>query len=134
MSEELVTAKLLPLVIWTAKDHAYGREARGAYRIATKDVGATIGVGVYEFYADCSGELIHSFYAHTSHASYAEDIARELILEAVKFIQHASGAGYVIPRFPEVFPQIVRDADHRDLPAEWLTEGRPEYHGMFEED
>lgn len=113
---QLTDTALMTMVTWQARNAPDDTPYQGCYRIVTKDVGATIGVGVYT-----GKTLIHSFYAHTSHTSYAREITQQLIGETVKAIQQAHGAEYVAAFFPYEFPTVTRNNNHRDLPAEDLT-------------
>jgi hypothetical protein len=123
----LVSANLITHVHWTARDSEESRQFFGYFRIATRDVGATIGVGVYAIPGGLGGEkLVHSFYAHTRHPDWAEEITRDLILETVREIQEDRGARFVVDYFPERFPARAAEAGHAPLPEEWLTNGRPE--------
>lgn len=114
---ELSSASLHAVVRWTSRDYPGGETYSGSYDVITKDVGATIGVGVY------SGKrLIHSFYAHTRHEDYAAEIARDLIRDAVDRIQDDMGARSVAIQFPRVFPTLVLQAGHNELDPSHLTD------------
>jgi hypothetical protein len=113
---DLTTTTLHTVVRWVASDYD-GETYQGSYDVVTKDVGATIGVGVY------SGEkLIHSFYAHTRYGFTAAEIARDLIANTVERIRDDMGAKSVAVQFWRVFPTLVRQAGHNELDPVLLTD------------
>lgn len=109
MNTRLSTATLATVVRWTAQDFAAGAVHSGSYDIVTKDLGGTIGVGVYD-----GDTLIHSFYAQTRHDDYAQTITKDLIADAVDELAD-TGARFVAQKFPAHFRSFVYDAGHADL-------------------
>lgn len=122
----MTKVELATVVRWAAETTRPGRPTRpfsGEYDIVLKDVGATIGVGVYW------GEtLVHAFYAHTRYESRAAETARELVARAIESIVANEGAMAVMYKFPHVFPGVVAAAGHRPLNSELLTGGSDDDH------
>ncbi|MFE0472682.1 hypothetical protein ACFW2V_13805 [Streptomyces sp. NPDC058947] len=115
----LTATALVTLVAVTVKDTVDGVAHHGSFRVVTKDVGATIGVGVY-----LQQELIHSFYAHTRHPDRAEEITRDLIHETVEEIRQDRGARWVFEYFADRFRATVHERGHNPLdPSELRAEG-----------
>jgi hypothetical protein len=113
----MVDVSLVTVIRWAATDTRSGKPYSGEYDLLLNDVGATIGVGVY------SGETcLHSFYAHTGHMSRAAEIARDLAVKTIDRIVAEKGAWAVIYQFPEVFPLVAAEADHRPLPLQMLED------------
>jgi hypothetical protein len=106
----LTTADLRTIVTVVAKDTEDGIEYLTSFRLVTRDVGETIGVGVY-----LGNELIHSFYAHTRHPDLAQEITRDLIFETVDELRKDRGARWVSDYFPDRFPDFVYEHGHNPL-------------------
>lgn len=115
----LTTATLHTIIAVGVKDTEDGIEHRGNFRVVTKDVGATIGVGVYR-----GEELIHSFYAHTRYSDRAREIARELIFETLDELRKDRGARWVFEYFPDRFPAFVYEHGHNNLDPIHLKESQ----------
>lgn len=108
----LTHAALLTLVTWESRDRPDLPAHKGAYPIIAKDIGATVGIAVYD---ETGTHRIHTFYAHTRYVSAAREITRDLIRDAVDEIRADKGARNVVAEFPHRFPAFVYEHGHNDL-------------------
>jgi hypothetical protein len=116
----LTSATLHTVVAVGARDTEDGIEHRGNFRVVTKDVGATIGVGVYSIET-----LVHSFYAHTRYADRACEITRDLIFETIDEIRRDRGARFIFESFAERFAAIAYERGHDPLDPQELAPEDP---------
>lgn len=111
----LTRTEMHTIVSVAVADSEAGPHHYGDFRVVARDIGATVGVGVYR-----GEKLVHSFCAHTRYVDRAEEIARDLIHESVEEVRRDRGVRHVFEYFAERFKAIAHERGHEPLDPQEL--------------